>query len=161
MKRAARAGLLLAALAAAAGCGGSIGPAPVDAAHDQCSFCRMVVSEPRFAAQVDAPGEEPRFYDDLRCLRDGLAATPPPRGARVFVADVRTGAWTPAGGAVFARVSSMATPMASHWVAWADDASRRRDPEGAAAELLSRSAILGSAGEASADPATPGGEDRP
>lgn len=103
----------------------------------------MVVSEPRFAAQVAAPGEEPRFYDDLRCLRDGLRQAPPARGAVVFVADVRTGAWAEATHAVFARVPAMATPMASHWVAWKDDASRLSDPEGRGAEVLPGSVIFG------------------
>lgn len=139
---------MCAALIAAAGCGGGpVRPVAVDAAHDQCASCRMVVSEPRFAAQVAAPGEEPRFYDDLRCLRDGLRAVPPPRGAVVFVADVRTGAWAEASRAVFGRVPAMATPMASHWVAWADDASRLADPGGKGAEIVPGSAILGDGGD--------------
>lgn len=103
----------------------------------------MVISEPRFAAQVAAPGEEPRFYDDLRCLHDGLRAAPPQAGAVVFVTDVRTGAWVEASRAVFARAPAMATPMGSHWVAYADAASRRADPDGAGAEPLPASTVLG------------------
>jgi copper chaperone NosL len=116
-----------------AGCGASSpGPERLDPANDQCAACRMVISEPRFAAQVAAPGE-------------GLRSAPLPRGAVVFVADVRTGAWVEASHAVFARHPAMATPMASHWVAYADEVSRRSDPEGAA-ESLPASAVLGAGG---------------
>ena len=135
------------AAALAAGCGtGRPRAARVDPANDQCASCRMVISEPRFAAQVAAPGEDPRFYDDLQCLRDGLRAAPPGPGAVLFVTDVRTGAWVEASRAVFARVPAMATPMGSHWVAYADESSRRADPEGTVAEPLQASVILGTGG---------------
>lgn len=139
--------LLLAPVLAAAfvaGCGdGPPRPAHVDPSNDQCASCRMVISEPRFAAQVAAPGEEPRFYDDLQCLHDGLRAAPPPAGAVVFVTDVRTGAWVDASRAVFARVPALATPMGSHWVAYSDGVSRRADPDAVGAEPLPASTVLG------------------
>ena len=149
------------AAALAAGCGaGRPEPARVDPANDQCASCRMVVSEPRFAAQVMAPGEEPRFYDDLQCLRDGLRAAPPPAGAVVFVADVRTGAWVEATRAVFAHVPARATPMGSHWVGYDGEASRQADPEGAGAEPVQAAAIFGAEGLVgrTAGPAAGGGE---
>ena len=33
-----------------------------------CGYCRMIVSDQRFASQIVAPYEEPRFFDDLGCL---------------------------------------------------------------------------------------------
>jgi copper chaperone NosL len=132
----------------ALGClGGPVRPVAIDRANDQCASCRMIISDTRFAAQVDAPGEEPRFFDDLRCLHDGLAGGRPlPQGAVIFVTDFRTGAWVPASGAVFARVGTIETPMASHWVAWADEASRRADPAGAQGVAVPAAEILGAAG---------------
>lgn len=140
----------------ALGCfGGPVRPVAIDRANDQCASCRMIVSDARFAAQVDAPGEEPRFFDDLRCLHDSLAGGRPlPRGAVIFVTDFRTGAWVPASGAVFARVATIETPMASHWVAWGDEASRRADPAGAQGVPVAAAEILGTVGGA------PGGGDR-
>jgi copper chaperone NosL len=122
---------------------GEVKPAAIDPANDQCASCRMIVSEPRFAAQVAAPGEEPRFFDDLRCLRDGLRAGPLPQGAVVFVADHRTGEWVKADRAVFARLAGIDTPMASHWAAWASDTSRRADPAAAEAAPLAAADVLG------------------
>ena len=122
--RAAAAALLLCVACAA----GPARPAAIDTVNDQCASCRMVISDPRFAAQIAAPGEEPRFFDDLHCLRDILrSGRPLPAGAVVFVADHRTGAWVPAARAVFASVPAIETPMASHWVAYADLASRAAD----------------------------------
>jgi copper chaperone NosL len=85
----------------------------------------MAVSDAGFAAQIAAPGEEPRFFDDLGCLRDHLRTRPRlPPGAVAFVADHRTRAWVRASRAVFTRRESVETPMSSHLLAHADAASR-------------------------------------
>jgi copper chaperone NosL len=133
-------------------------PVAIDTLNDQCGACRMVISDPRFAAQVVAPGEEPRLYDDLLCLRDGLAASPPAPGARIFVADHRTGAWVAVDRAVFVRAPGVATPMASQWIAYADDASRQADPPAGGAARVAASEILGPAAEPEGTP--PGGTTR-
>lgn len=89
----------------------------------------MAVSDPRFAAQLVAPAEEPKFFDDLGCLAEYLrAAKSLPKRARAYVADRRTKAWIPAGRAVYAKVPGLDTPMASQLVAHADPASREADP---------------------------------
>jgi len=134
---------VLLVLGAAACVSGPPRPVAVDTLNDQCAACRMVISDPAFAAQVVAPGEEPRLYDDLQCLRDGLAAVPPHGDARIFVADHRTGAWVAADRALYVRIPDLATPMASHWVAYADEASRRADPYAAGGVALAASAVLG------------------
>jgi copper chaperone NosL len=107
----------------------------------------MPVSNPRLAAQLAAPGEEPRFFDDIGCLRDFLSrgAQPAP-GAVAYVADHRTGAWVPADRAVFSRCSSVETPMNSHIVAHADAASRASDPSASACAPLAPSELFGAAG---------------
>ena len=67
-----RAVLLLSTLALA-GCGsGPLPPATLDARGDTCGYCRMAVSPAGVAAQVVAPGEEPRFFDDIGCLASFL-----------------------------------------------------------------------------------------
>jgi copper chaperone NosL len=120
---------LLAAAAALLACArGAPSPAPLDPATEACASCRMVVSDPRTAAQLVAPGEEPRFFDDLGCLRRHLAAAAPPRGAVAYVADHRTGAWVRADRAVYTLQPRVETPMGSHLLAHADAASRDADP---------------------------------
>jgi copper chaperone NosL len=135
------AGALLAGLAACAG--GPPAPAALDIGNEACAWCRMLVSDARFAAQRVAPGEEPRFFDDIGCLRDHLRALPPDPRAAAFVADHRTKAWIAAPAAAYARVPSLATPMGSHIVAHADAASRAQDPAAAGGTPLSASDVLG------------------
>ena len=133
--------VLLATLAAACG-GGAPEPAALDTRNEQCASCRMAVSDARFSSQLVAPGELPRFFDDLGCLADYLKAGKAPVGAVAFVADHRTKAWIRADRAVYARVAGLATPMGSHVIAHADAASRDADADArtgasvAAAELF-------------------------
>lgn len=138
-------GLVL-VLAAAACRSGPPPPAALDTRNDACAHCRMAVSDARFAAQLVAPAEEPRFFDDLGCLRDALRAGPAPRGAVAYVADHRTKAWVRASGAVYARVPGLETPMSSHLVAHADAASRAADAAAAGGTPLPAAEVFGPAG---------------
>jgi copper chaperone NosL len=124
-----RSALGLALLVAMAGCQSTTTPpATLDAAHDTCASCRMVVSEQRLASQVVAPYEEPRFFDDLGCLARYLSEHPAqPSGARVYVADHRTRDWVPAEQAIYSSVPSITAPMGSHVVAHASVQSRDDD----------------------------------
>jgi copper chaperone NosL len=120
--------LAISATIVLAACGGVPAPAPLDTANTTCATCRMPVSDRHLAMQLVAPGEEPRFFDDVVCLqryRDGHAQPP---GAVVYVTDHRTGVWVDASGAVFSRADSLETPMGSHVMAHADAASRDADP---------------------------------
>ena len=138
----------LAVLLVAAACSRTPpGPAPLDTRNDACAHCRMAVSDARFAAQLVAPREEPRFFDDLGCLRDFLKAhAPPPEGAVAYVADHRTRAWVRAATARYTRVDALATPMSSHLVAHADDASRAADPGATRGVQVTIAEVFGPAG---------------
>jgi copper chaperone NosL len=126
----------IAMLVTAAACGrGPLAPAPLDTRNDACTECRMTVSAARFASQIVAPGEEPRFFDDLGCLAAHLRNRPPlPPGAVVYVADHRTREWADAASAVFTKVAGVETPMGSRVVAHAAAASRDADPAVAGGE---------------------------
>jgi copper chaperone NosL len=117
-------------------------PATLQAA-DSCAFCRMVVSDPRFAAQIVAPGEEPRFFDDIGCLANQLRIAPRSAVAVVYVADHRTRAWVPASHAVYTRVDTLSTPMGSHLMAHADAASRDQDPDARGGANVAATEIFG------------------
>ena len=103
-------------------------PATLSAGNDACSHCRMVVSDLHFAAQLVAPGEEPRFFDDIGCLASYLETNPAPLEAALYVADHQTGEWVNARFAIYTRVDSLQTPMGSHLVAHSDERSRKADP---------------------------------
>ena len=138
------AGLALAA-ASLACVAGALGPAPLDTRNEACAHCRMAVSEARFAAQIVAPGEVPRFFDDLGCLAADLRDRRPGAGSAVFVADHRSRSWIPAATAVYSRVPAIATPMGSHLIAHADAASRERDTSAAGGTAITAREIFGDA----------------
>ncbi|MBI3403005.1 MAG: hypothetical protein HY048_16440 [Acidobacteria bacterium] len=124
-------------------CGdGTPSPATLDTKNDACSSCRMTVSDQRLASQIVAPGEEPRFFDDLGCLRKFLDEHQL-RDAVVYVADHRTGEWTPASGAVYARLARASTPMASGLIAHATQASRAQDGAAAGSAPVEAGDVLG------------------
>ncbi len=116
-------------VAVALGCSsGKALPSILDTKNDSCAFCRMPVSDAHLAAQLAAPGEETKFFDDIGCLRDFLEHNAPPRTETVaYVADHRTGAWVRASAAVFGRCPALETPMGSHLIAHADAFSRDHD----------------------------------
>ena len=103
-------------------------PSPVDPRNDSCASCRMMVSDPRTAAQLVIAGEEPLFFDDLGCLARYMREHTPRRGAMAYVADHRTGSWVPATEAVYVLQPAASTPMGSDLLAYRDLASRDADP---------------------------------
>jgi copper chaperone NosL len=133
-------------LAFAVACSGAPEPAPLDTRNEQCASCRMAVSSAGFASQLVAPGELPRFFDDLGCLADFLKAGKAPAGAVAFVADHRTKAWIRADRAVYTRVPGLETPMGSHVVAHADAASRDGDPDAQTGARVAAAELFGPAG---------------
>lgn len=127
--------LLPAVLLLLSSCGGPPAPVEIDTRSDACAWCRMSVSDLRTAAQLVAPLEEPRLFDDVGCLRDYLAGGATlPAGAVAYVADHRTRSWVAAARAVYVQTPDLSTPMSSGIAAWADAASRTSDlsvPQGA------------------------------
>jgi copper chaperone NosL len=127
-------------------CGPAVpGPAALDTHNDACSECRMTVSNPRFASQLVAPGEEPRFFDDLGCLAAYLRdheRMPP--GAVAYVADHQSREWVPPSAAVFTLVPGLETPMGSHVVAHASASSRDADPASQRGTPVEQRAFFGS-----------------
>ena len=114
---------------AATGCGSdALAPAALDTGHDVCAFCRMIVSDRRFASQIVAPLEEPTFFDDLGCLANYLREAGQLPRAVVYVTDHSTLQWVRGDQAVFTRVDTPGAPMGSHVVAHASRETRAADP---------------------------------
>jgi copper chaperone NosL len=136
------------AFAITGACGrGAPAPAVLDTRNDACQTCRMAVSDVRYAAQLVAPGEEPKFFDDIGCLatyvREHACAV---ERATAYVADHRTRAWVPAVHAVFARVPRVETPMYSHLIAHADVASRAADGDAVGGTAMTAMQVFGPKG---------------
>ena len=135
----------LALASALAGCGrGPAAPVQPDTKHDACGWCRMAVSDLRFAAQLVAPSEEPRFFDDVGCLATFLkAGGAPAKGQVAYVADHRTKQWVRATSAVYTKVAGLQTPMNSFLLAHADAASRDADESAGGGTPLTAQQVFG------------------
>jgi copper chaperone NosL len=116
----------------ACGTTGGLRPVDFDPGETTCTYCRMQVGDRRLASQLLMPGEEPRFFDDIGCLTRYLAESHGLGGSvKVWVADHRTGQWTPAEQAVYTSTRGVTASMGSHVIAHASLASRDADPDAA------------------------------
>jgi copper chaperone NosL len=134
--------LVLGALAACSR--GPAAPAGLDTKNESCGWCRMAVSDARFAAQLVSPSEEPRFFDDIGCLATFLkSGGAPAKGQIAYVADHRTKAWVRASAAVYTKKPGLETPMGSGLIAHADAASRGADLDAAGGSPASVRDVFG------------------
>ncbi len=140
-----RGALALLALVLFAACSrGPAAPATLDTKNDVCGWCRMAVSDARFAAQLVAPSEEPRFFDDVGCLATFLkAGGAPAKGQIAYVADHRTKAWMRASNAIYTKKAGLQTPMGSGLIAHVDGASRDADPDAGGGAPAGVSGVFG------------------
>lgn len=140
-------GLGAAAVLLAACASGPPQPVALDTRNTECAHCRMIVSDVHYAAQIVAPGEEPKFFDDVGCLRDYLKSgvTVPP-DAVAYVADHRTGEWSVAADAVYTRIVGYSTPMNSGLIAHANPSSREADPAAQRGDRVGIGDVFGPAG---------------
>src|SRR5215470_12346642 len=97
-------------------------PRPVDIEpSDMCGFCRMAISQKRFAAEVLDADENAVKFDDIGCMLRYLEGGRP-KPAAVFVMDYDTREWKHANAASFLRGSKAATPMGGGILAFGDKA---------------------------------------
>ena len=102
--------ILSALLLASAACGARAdGPPEIQVDRTACGHCRMLVSEPQYAAAYRAPGGEALVFDDIQCLLDAAGKEAGP--LRVWFRDAAGDAWIDGAAAVFVRSLSLRTPM--------------------------------------------------
>lgn len=104
-------GLLL--FVALAGCGGGADttqPPEILYGQDVCDECDMIISEEKFASAYWTEAGEARRFDDVGEMLVFMAENPEPT-ASIWVHDINSAAWLPAGDAWFVMNSGLHTPM--------------------------------------------------
>ena len=133
---------VLALLLSVMACSGGATPPAEIQRGESCRWCRMSVSDHRFATQL--AGLEPRFFDDVGCMVKYLLKEKDDAGDHTaYVSDYRTREWIPAATAVYGRCPSVETPMASHLVAFRDEGSARQDPAWKDCQAVTLSEVFG------------------
>jgi len=101
----------------------SCGPSqvkPVDIyPEDNCSNCRMAVSDKAFSSEIITEEGEVFKFDDLSCLAAYRKSNPSLKIGTIFVTDYETMEWLPYAKSIVVR-TGLATPMGSGNVAVAD-----------------------------------------
>jgi copper chaperone NosL len=99
---------------------------PVALSHeDMCAYCKMAISEKRYAAElIDHEGQAFKF-DDIGCLTNFIRRGNPQASA-YFVMDFDERQWIRAEDAYYIRSSEFTTPMNGGIVAFKNE-SRARD----------------------------------
>jgi copper chaperone NosL len=88
-------------------------------AEDMCSFCRMAISEKRFASELLALDGEVFKFDDIGCmLRFRKSHGHPESVVATFVLDYETRKWLKAEEAYFVKSKEFKTPMGGNVVAF-------------------------------------------
>lgn len=95
----------------------SRGPVSIAFGEDACDACRMIVSEPLFAAQARFERSRVERYDDIGCLVRRLTSGGKP--GEIWVVDHAGGEWIDARTAHYVRSKILKTPMASGLAAFA------------------------------------------
>jgi copper chaperone NosL len=122
---------------------------PVEiAAEDMCAFCKMAISEKRYAAEfLNSDGDVFKF-DEIGCLANQLKTRQNRRDiAAFFVVDYDSRQWVNAEQAYFVRSEEFKTPMSGHIVAFK---YRSKADEAAAnyhGNLLGFGEVFGEAGK--------------
>ena len=93
-------------------------------ANDMCSFCRMSISEKRYAAElIDEEGEVFKF-DDIGCMANFIKQKRNNAAVEAtFVMDFDRREWLKAENAFYVRSSELTTPMNGGIVAFKDQPS--------------------------------------
>ena len=99
---------LLALAAALAACGPPDGPQPIVWDREPCAHCRMLISDPAFAAQLQTVDGVVESFDDPGCLFARVAARQPELHALWFH-HVREERWIRGDAVAFERIDP--TPM--------------------------------------------------
>lgn len=142
---------LLFALLASAGCG-TDQPRAVVVGEDQCNFCRMEITEPRFATQVIHTTGKIVMFDAVECLAGYVRGNDAASIKSVWVADAATdGVFVRAEEAGFVVDGSLRGPM-GRAVAFASPADAERQRGSLGGFTVSWAALLAdSAGVTSHD----------
>jgi copper chaperone NosL len=111
-------GLILAVMMLV-GCGSSE-IKPVDVyPEDMCAYCRMAVSDQRFAAEIISETRDVFKFDDIGCMENFQKKSASLKLAAQFVKDYETKKWVPLEDATIVN-TNMFTPMGSGKVAFSD-----------------------------------------
>lgn len=101
------------------------GPPEIAYDSDSCAHCRMLISDPRFAASWRDNKGDAALFDDIGCMVVQSREHPPAEPVRFWVHDYKTSDWLDASVASFVVDPVVKSPMAYGIAAAASAANAR------------------------------------
>ncbi len=99
----------------------SEGPIPLPAERVECAQCRMVITDPRFAAQVRTLKGRVLFFDSVECAR-AWAGRPEVQGGRFYLRSfLDPPRWLAAEDSWILEWQGLRSPMGRGWAAFASE----------------------------------------
>lgn len=93
--------------------------------EDMCAYCKMAISEKRYAAElIDTEGQAFKF-DDIGCMTNFVHRSSP-KASAYFVMDFDERQWIRAEDAYYIRSSEFTTPMNGSIVAFKNESKARQ-----------------------------------
>ncbi len=98
----------------------SSGPKPIEAGKDECSFCKMIISDPRFASELVTKKGKVYKFDDLHCLNSfsKSGTLTDSSGRSIYLVDFSTGDFIKPQESLFLKSESLKSPMGSNIAAF-------------------------------------------
>lgn len=104
----------------------SSSPKPIRVGTDGCDFCKMTVTDERFAAELVTEKGKTFIFDDLHCLKQYLADNPDKSAkASFFVVDYSSKKLVDASTATLVKGEQFHSPMGSNTVAFQNKAAAK------------------------------------
>lgn len=97
--------------------------------EDMCSYCKMAISEKKYAAEFIDSEEKVFKFDDMGCMLNFVKSKKISNVAAYFVMDFDEGQWLKADDAYFVRSSEVDTPMGGGFIAFRDQTKAQQAVE--------------------------------
>jgi copper chaperone NosL len=124
------------------------GPVPVRVGQDACEYCRMTVSDARFAGEVVNEHGRASTFDSIECLASYTKGSRIP-AAHLWVANFADPtAWIPAHDAAYLKSDRLPSPMGRHLAAFVSTEAAVAAQREMGGTVLSWNEVLAATGEA-------------
>lgn len=122
-----------------------VGPEPLSVGEDQCSFCKMKITEPQFGSEIVTTKGKVFKFDDIACAAEFLNKEKIPKENLfgVYVSNYASGnALLNVEECVFYKCEGFKSPMNGNIAAFADSAQMEKSVKGLIGEQISWKYIL-------------------
>ena len=104
------------------------GPVNIQLNKDECGYCKMTITELRFAGELITAKNRVYKFDDIKCLKKYISENAELTSSSVWISDyTKPGTWINLDSAVLLRSEMIKSPMGGSVAAYADETEATPD----------------------------------